>query len=69
MFVDDRFTNFDATGAYTGAVVLALIALAILGILTVSRGRARSRFGVPDSPSSPGKPVSPAAAPASRAGR
>jgi sulfate transport system permease protein len=42
MFVDDRFTNFDPTGAYTGAVVLALISLAVLGVLTVSRGRARS---------------------------
>lgn len=50
MFVDDRFTNFDATGAYTGAVLLALISLAVLGVLTVSRGRARSRDVAPVSP-------------------
>jgi sulfate/thiosulfate transport system permease protein len=52
MFVDDRFTNFDATGAYTGAVVLALISLAILGALSVSRGRARSRGAAPASATS-----------------
>jgi sulfate transport system permease protein len=52
MFVDDRFTNFDQTGAYTGAVVLALISLAVLGVLSVSRGRARSRDVPPDSPQS-----------------
>jgi sulfate transport system permease protein len=30
LFVQDRFENFDSTGAYTAAVVLALLALATL---------------------------------------
>ncbi len=44
LYVQDRFENFDATGAYTAAVVLALLALAtLLAMNLLTRGtRARS---------------------------
>lgn len=40
LYVQDRFENFDATGAYTAAVVLALLALAtLLGMNLLTRRR------------------------------
>jgi sulfate/thiosulfate transport system permease protein len=43
LYVQDRFENFDATGAYTAALVLALLALSTLlamNLLTRRRGEA-----------------------------
>jgi sulfate transport system permease protein len=40
LYVQDRFENFDATGAYTAAVVLALLALStLLGMNLLTRRR------------------------------
>jgi sulfate transport system permease protein len=42
LFVQDRFENFDSTGAYTAAVVLALLALTtllVMNLLTRHTGR------------------------------
>jgi sulfate transport system permease protein len=44
LYVQDRFENFDATGAYTAAVVLALLALGTLlamNLLARRSGRPR----------------------------
>lgn len=41
LFVQDRFENFDTTGAYTAAVVLALLALATLLAMNLLTRRAR----------------------------
>jgi sulfate/thiosulfate transport system permease protein len=43
LFVQDRFENFDTTGAYTAAVVLALLALATLLAMNLLTRRARRR--------------------------
>jgi sulfate/thiosulfate transport system permease protein len=43
LYVQDRFENFDATGAYTAAVVLALLALAtLLAMNLLARRRAEA---------------------------
>jgi sulfate transport system permease protein len=43
LYVQDRFENFDATGAYTAAVVLALLALStLLGMNLLTRRREAS---------------------------
>jgi sulfate transport system permease protein len=41
LFVQDRFEQFDPTGAYAGAVVLALMALAVLLTMTLLERRRR----------------------------
>jgi sulfate/thiosulfate transport system permease protein len=43
LYVQDRFENFDSTGAYTAAVVLALLALATLLIMNLLTKRTRRR--------------------------
>jgi sulfate transport system permease protein len=41
LYVQDRFEQFDLVGAYTASVVLAMLALAVLGLMTLfGRGRA-----------------------------
>jgi ABC-type sulfate transport system permease subunit len=35
LLVEDRFQAFDLTGAYAAAVVLALLAIAVIGTLTL----------------------------------
>jgi sulfate/thiosulfate transport system permease protein len=35
LFVEDRFQSFDLTGAYAAAVVLAALAVAVIGVLTL----------------------------------
>jgi sulfate transport system permease protein len=42
LFVSDSFANFDPAGAYAGALLLALISVALLGLLSLSRHRRRS---------------------------
>jgi sulfate transport system permease protein len=39
LFIDDSFNNLDPIGAYAGAVILALISLAVLLVLGSDRGR------------------------------
>jgi sulfate transport system permease protein len=46
LYVQDRFENFDATGAYTAAVVLALLALATLLAMNLLTRRTRAREAV-----------------------
>jgi|ERR1035441_6441877 sulfate transport system permease protein len=46
LYVQDRFENFDSTGAYTAAVVLALLALATLVAMNLLTRRTRSRTPV-----------------------
>jgi sulfate transport system permease protein len=46
LYVQDRFENFDSTGAYTAAVVLALLALATLLAMNLLTRRARRRTAV-----------------------
>jgi sulfate transport system permease protein len=41
LYVQDRFENFDATGAYTAAVVLALLALGTLIVMNLLTRRTR----------------------------
>ena len=43
LYVQDRFENFDLTGAYAAAVVLALLALATLVAMNVLTRRGRER--------------------------
>jgi sulfate/thiosulfate transport system permease protein len=43
LYVQDRFENFDTTGAYTAAVVLALLALATLLAMNLLTRRTRRR--------------------------
>jgi sulfate transport system permease protein len=43
LYVQDRFENFDSTGAYTAAVVLALLALATLLLMNLLARRTRRR--------------------------
>ncbi len=43
LYVQDRFENFDTTGAYTAAVVLALLALATLVVMNLLTRRAHGR--------------------------
>jgi sulfate transport system permease protein len=43
LFVQDRFENFDTTGAYTAAVVLALLALGTLLAMNLLTSRTRRR--------------------------
>jgi sulfate transport system permease protein len=43
LYVQDRFENFDSTGAYTAAVVLALLALATLLAMNLLTRRTRGR--------------------------
>jgi sulfate/thiosulfate transport system permease protein len=45
LYVQDRFENFDATGAYTAAVVLALLAFATLIAMNLLTRRTRKRSG------------------------
>jgi sulfate/thiosulfate transport system permease protein len=40
LYVQDRFQNFDTTGAYAASVVLALLALATLGLMLLLQRRA-----------------------------
>ncbi len=46
LYVQDRFENFDATGAYTAAVVLALLALGTLLAMNLLTRRTRRRTAV-----------------------
>jgi sulfate/thiosulfate transport system permease protein len=46
LYVQDRFENFDSTGAYTAAVVLALLALATLVAMNLLTRRTRRRATV-----------------------
>jgi sulfate transport system permease protein len=46
LYVQDRFENFDPTGAYTAAVVLALLALATLLAMNLLTRRTRGRTAV-----------------------
>jgi sulfate transport system permease protein len=46
LYVQDRFENFDSTGAYTAAVVLALMALATLLAMNLLTRRTRRRTPV-----------------------
>jgi sulfate transport system permease protein len=46
LYVQDRFENFDVTGAYTAAVVLALLALATLVAMSLLTRRTRDRRAV-----------------------
>jgi len=46
LYVQDRFENFDSTGAYTAAVVLALLALATLLAMNLLTRRTRRRTAV-----------------------
>lgn len=46
LYIQDRFENFDATGAYTAALVLALLSLATLVAMSLLT-RTRSRPGAP----------------------
>jgi sulfate transport system permease protein len=46
LYVQDRFENFDTTGAYTAAVVLAVLALATLLAMNLLTRRARRRTAV-----------------------
>jgi sulfate/thiosulfate transport system permease protein len=39
LLVNDQFSNFDTSGAYAVAVLLALISLSVLGLLSLSRSR------------------------------
>jgi ABC-type sulfate transport system permease subunit len=41
--VQDRFENFDSTGAYTAAVVLALLAFATLVAMNLLTRRAHAK--------------------------
>lgn len=41
LFIDDSFNNLDPTGAYAGAVILAMISLGVLLLLGGDRGRRR----------------------------
>jgi len=43
LYVQDRFENFDLTGAYTAAVVLALLAMATLLAMNLLTRRTRAR--------------------------
>jgi sulfate/thiosulfate transport system permease protein len=43
LYVQDRFENFDSTGAYTAAVVLALLALGTLLAMNLLTRRTRAR--------------------------
>jgi sulfate transport system permease protein len=43
LYVQDRFENFDSTGAYTAAVVLALLALTTLLVMNLLTRRAHGR--------------------------
>jgi sulfate transport system permease protein len=43
LFIDDSFNNLDPTGAYAGAVILALLALVVLLILGGDRDRRREQ--------------------------
>jgi sulfate transport system permease protein len=42
LYVDSAFTNFNTAGAYAGAMILAIISMAVLGALSLSRSRQRS---------------------------
>jgi sulfate transport system permease protein len=46
LYVQDRFENFDSTGAYTAAVVLALLALGTLLAMNLLTRRTRRRIPV-----------------------
>ncbi len=53
LYVQDRFENFDPTGAYAAAVVLALLAFATLLAMNLLTRRTR-KANVADSPTQPG---------------
>jgi len=64
LFISSSIENLDPVGAYTGSVILALIALAVLGLLALtSPGERRSRWPSrsPGSPSA-SAPLSPSTA-------
>jgi sulfate transport system permease protein len=42
LYVQDRFQNYDQTGAYASSVVLALLALATLGLMLLLQRRSSS---------------------------
>jgi sulfate transport system permease protein len=46
LYVQDRFENFDTTGAYTAAVLLALLALSTLLAMNLLTRRTRARTAV-----------------------
>jgi sulfate transport system permease protein len=46
LYVQDQFENFNVTGAYTAAVVLALLALATLVLMNLLTRRTRRRTAV-----------------------
>lgn len=46
LYVQDRFENFDSAGAYTAAVVLALLAFATLAAMNLLARRAHKRTAV-----------------------
>ena len=41
LYVEDRFQSFDLAGAYAAALVLALIAVAVLALMTLLQRRHR----------------------------
>ena len=45
LYVQDRFENFDTTGAYTAAVMLALLALITLLAMNLLARRANKKGG------------------------
>jgi sulfate/thiosulfate transport system permease protein len=42
LYVDYDFSNFDAAGAYAGALILGLISIGVLGALSISRSRQKA---------------------------
>ena len=42
LFISDSFENLNPVGAYAGAVILALISLAVLGLLGMAKSKERS---------------------------
>jgi sulfate transport system permease protein len=40
-YVGDEFTNLDLAGAFAGALLLALVSIAVLGLLSISRQKER----------------------------
>jgi sulfate/thiosulfate transport system permease protein len=53
LFISSSIDNLDPVGAYTGAVVLALIALAVLGLLGLAAPKERTTRWLSRSPESP----------------
>jgi len=64
LFISSSIENLDPVGAYTGSVILALIALAVLGLLALTSPRERRSRWPSRSPGSPSAsaPLSPSTA-------